>query len=92
MITPQLPFFILLSPLKWDLDNNECDYRNSLSKNFGLKSYPRKGDIFVEIEPQGDSAIKVTYRFKAFIDKQNLQSRTNKEFKIYTLFPRIFCS
>jgi hypothetical protein len=76
--------------LKWNLDNGECDYKNSLTQTFGLKNYPKKNDVFAEIEPQGDSALKVTYLFTDFINEQNKKGRENKEFKIDTIFPTIF--
>jgi hypothetical protein len=76
--------------LKWNLEHGECDYKNSLSKTFGLKNYPKKNDIFAEIEPQGDSALRITYFFKEFINEQNREGRENKEFKIDTVFPTIF--
>lgn len=67
--------------------------KNFLSQTFGLRKYPKKNDIFAEIEPQGDSALRITYLFKEFINEQNRKGRENKEFKIDTLFPTIFkCS
>lgn len=77
--------------LKWNLEYEaECDYKNSLSQTFGLKNYPKKNEIFAEIEPHGDSAIRITYLFKEFIDKQNRKGRENREYKIDTIFPTLF--
>ena len=77
--------------LKWNLDYRvSCDYKNFLSETFGLERHPKKNEIFAEIEPQGDSALRITYLFKSFIDEQNRKGRENKEFKIDTIFPHTF--
>lgn len=79
--------------LIWDTKGAWCDVTNSIKKTFGLKKYPKKGDVFAELFLIGDSAIGVNYFYSEFIDKQNEAGRNNKGLVIDTLFPKYFrCS
>lgn len=79
--------------LKWAINNLSCDYKNTLSETFGLKNYPKNGDVFAEIQVLGDTALRINYLYKEFFALQNQKGRENKEYKIDSIFPTIFqCS
>ncbi|MEI6767162.1 MAG: hypothetical protein WCM76_16145 [Bacteroidota bacterium] len=76
--------------LIWDTKGAWRDVRTSLDKTFGVKNYPKTGDIFAELSLRGDTAIYVNYLSPEFVDKQNEVGRKNKKLIIDTLFPEFF--